>query len=417
MSEQAAPPDLFARKGHAGAEGRPVPAKPSAPDLFTAADSDESRSDREAARKGDSAEEAVAPASLSSINLKRGNGLAVRLADDNAGLASVDAGPSSGELERDGAPPAAQAAQPQGASSAHGPFLALLAVACFALGFWYTISNSNRAEPDSAAVTQAEDGPQSGPPSSERAASGSVVAEFETPLDQQAARQAGDQEVEAQPEPEGSSEPGSLPRFGLIRIEANGEAVIAGRAVPDSELILLDNGEPIGKVKADWAGEWAFIPTTPIAPGDHEFSLVIVTPQGTVAVPGVGKPEKGSSLQPLGTGDAPNVEAKAIPHSTAQETAAEAQSPAGESVGKTALYAVQLSSTTSWKGAEQEWLNLQRSFPELLGDKQLVVHKAELDRRGTWYRVRTGDFAELASARKFCSALRAKRQDCLVIKR
>ena len=78
---------------------------------------------------------------------------------------------------------------------------------------------------------------------------------------------------------------------------------------------------------------------------------------------------------------------------------------------------MQLSSTTSWKGAEQEWLKLQRSFPKLLGDKTLVVHKAELKQRGTWYRVRTGDFEELATARKFCSALRAKRQDCLVIKR
>ena len=138
---------------------------------------------------------------------------------------------------------------------------------------------------------------------------------------------------------------------------------------------------------------------------------MIVTPQGTVAVPGVGKPQKGSALQPLEAGDGPIVKTKA----TTQSTAKQPQPPAGD--GKTAPYAVQLSSTTSWKGAEQEWVKLQRSFPELLGDKELVVHKAELDKRGTWYRVRTGDFAELATARKFCSALRAKRQDCLVIKR
>ncbi len=414
MSEQAAPPDLFARKGHAGAEGsHGLSARRPAPDLFTPADGDDSRSDREAARKGGGAEEAAAPASLSSINLKRGHALAAALADENAGPASVDAGPSSGNLERDAAPPADGAAQPQGASPAHGPFLALLAIACFALGFWYTISSSNRAEPDSTAVMQAEDGAQAEPPSSARAALDPGVADTETP----SVQQAGNREVEALPGIEGSGETDSLPRIDLIRIEPNGEAVIAGRAEPDSQLILLDNGEPMGKVTADRAGEWAFIPATPLVPGEHEFSLVIVTLQGTVAVPGVGIPAEGSSLKPLEPGDAPIVKAKAITHSTSEETAAAAQPAAGGSAGKTAPYAVQLSSTTSWKGAEQEWLKLQRSFPDLLGDKKLVVHKAELDRRGTWYRVRTGNFAELTSARKFCSALRAKRQDCLVIKR
>ncbi len=78
---------------------------------------------------------------------------------------------------------------------------------------------------------------------------------------------------------------------------------------------------------------------------------------------------------------------------------------------------IQLSSTTSRRGAEQEWRKLKRDFPGLLGDKELNVHQAVLKQGGTRYRVRTGSFAEKASARALCSEFRARRQDCLVIER
>ncbi len=405
MSEQPVTQDLFARKGHAGAgDGPDLPAKPPAPDLFAPNGDDPPKDVKSAKAKrlpddGGNADDPAAAASLSSIQLKRGSGLAAALAQDKDwASAPADRVPTQD----------AQGAQPLNSSSVHGPYLALLAIICFAIGIWFTISSSNRADrvnvqADEAAVSAmpADQGDTSDTPSPGN-----------TPVESAAGQQAASSPTGQEADAAGETE--RLPKFDLIRIEPNGEAVIAGRADPETELILLDNGEPIGKVTADLAGEWAFIPATPLAPGDHEFSLVIVTSEGTVAVPGVGKLDKGSSLQPPETGGNPVINAKGVSRPGPEEPSSAGAASAGGAAGS---YSVQLSSTTSWKGAEQEWLKLQRSFPKLLGDKTLVVHKAELKQRGTWYRVRTGDFEELATARKFCSALRAKRQDCLVIKR
>ncbi|CAN0450016.1 unnamed protein product, partial [Ectocarpus fasciculatus] len=49
------------------------------------------------------------------------------------------------------------------------------------------------------------------------------------------------------------------PSFDVIRIEPNGQSIIAGRADPLSEWILLNNGQPIGAVQADINGEWVIL--------------------------------------------------------------------------------------------------------------------------------------------------------------
>jgi hypothetical protein len=290
--------------------------------------------------------------------------------------------------------------------------LSLLAVVGFGAGLWYALSYENTSDLqaipavqiESPAVGSRQAGPNDGsdrPPAEQNDAAAKPAPP---------SADSGDAGIAASTE-------GAAPQpgFDLIRIEPNGEAVIAGRAAPDTELILLDNGQPIGKVTADWAGEWAFIPDAPLGPGDHEFGLVIVTPHGTVAVPALGRPDKGASLVPP--------VANGTPEPTA-ETAALADQPLSAALAAfkgaprgNRSYVVQLSSTTSRHGAEQEWLKLKRNFPGLLGDKDLNVHQAVLERGGTRYRVRTGSFAEKAPARALCSEFRAKRQDCLVIER
>jgi hypothetical protein len=147
---------------------------------------------------------------------------------------------------------------------------------------------------------------------------------------------------------------------------------------------LLDNGQPIGKVAAGWADEWAFIPITPLAPGGDEFSPAIITPQGTLAVLGVGKPDKGSFLAPPELDGNPILKAKAVGGLLPEQSAPDVLVLKAQAAGSTRSYVVQLSSTTSLAGAEPEWLKLLRSFPQLLGDRELDVHLAALDRRGIW---------------------------------
>jgi len=63
-----------------------------------------------------------------------------------------------------------------------------------------------------------------------------------------------------------------LPAFDIVRVEPNGEAVIAGRAAPGATVELLRNGEPHDRVVADQAGQFAMIPPA-LPPGNYDLTL------------------------------------------------------------------------------------------------------------------------------------------------
>lgn len=71
------------------------------------------------------------------------------------------------------------------------------------------------------------------------------------------------------------------PSFDIVRVNPKGEAVIAGRAMPRAEVVILDGSLEIGRVIADNRGEWVFIPDHPLAPGNRELSLRASNPDGT----------------------------------------------------------------------------------------------------------------------------------------
>ncbi|MGB8274568.1 MAG: LysM peptidoglycan-binding domain-containing protein [Alphaproteobacteria bacterium] len=63
------------------------------------------------------------------------------------------------------------------------------------------------------------------------------------------------------------------PSFDVVRISPQGETVVAGRAAPHSEVIILNRGQEIGRVTADDNGEWVWLPDKPFEPGELELSL------------------------------------------------------------------------------------------------------------------------------------------------
>ena len=87
---------------------------------------------------------------------------------------------------------------------------------------------------------------------------------------------------------------------------------------------------------------------------------------------------------------------------------------AAASVGR---YLIQLASVSSSAGAKEEWARLQKVFPDVFGGRELVVEKRAISGRGMFYRVQTGRFRSLEEARSICSALKAKKQGCLPVKR
>lgn len=90
------------------------------------------------------------------------------------------------------------------------------------------------------------------------------------PAAPQAATQAS---AEPRPPTQAAAEQ-ELPRFDVVRVGARGVAVIAGRAAPGAEVVLVEDGREVGRTRADARGEWVILPSEPLRPGTRQFSLL-----------------------------------------------------------------------------------------------------------------------------------------------
>ena len=68
-----------------------------------------------------------------------------------------------------------------------------------------------------------------------------------------------------------------------------------------------------------------------------------------------------------------------------------------------------LSSLSSEAAAIQEWAQLQRKYPQQLGNLKLSVTRADLGARGIFYQVKAGPL-DVTTARSLCTALKARGQ-------
>ena len=74
----------------------------------------------------------------------------------------------------------------------------------------------------------------------------------------------------------------AAPSFDVVRVNPKGEAVVAGRAEPGSDVTLKENGTTIGEAKADAQGQFVILPAKPITPGADELSLASRNQAGAV---------------------------------------------------------------------------------------------------------------------------------------
>lgn len=63
------------------------------------------------------------------------------------------------------------------------------------------------------------------------------------------------------------------PTFDVVRVNPDGNAVMAGRAHPGSDVEILDGDNVFGTVKTDPRGEWVFVPETLLEPGERRLGL------------------------------------------------------------------------------------------------------------------------------------------------
>ncbi len=227
------------------------------------------------------------------------------------------------------------------------------------------------------------------------------------------------------------------PSFDIIRIEPDGQSIIAGRAEPFSEWILLNNGTPIAAVRADANGEWVVLPDASLVPGANAFSLVPKTERGKVAIPApnAAAPQEAPAAPRADDPPAPGAvegavqdsappasdiagvalpKAKPVPRSARGEARVLPDTIQASSGG---AYEVQLASVRQTADAARERDRLASAFPDLLGSLDLRVQEAAVDGAGTFYRVRSGAIADLGLARELCRRLEAGGQGCLVVRR
>jgi nucleoid-associated protein YgaU len=89
----------------------------------------------------------------------------------------------------------------------------------------------------------------------------------------------------APPAPPPASAPAQAPagpEFDVVRVDPQGNAVLAGRAVPGAVVTIMDNGKTLGTVTADPQGAFVLLPGSPLQPGTHDITMSETLPNGTV---------------------------------------------------------------------------------------------------------------------------------------
>lgn len=70
------------------------------------------------------------------------------------------------------------------------------------------------------------------------------------------------------------------PSFDVVRVDARGTAVVAGRGAPGAQIALMAGERAIGSAEVNAAGEWVMIIDEPLPAGSVELSLMMRTEDG-----------------------------------------------------------------------------------------------------------------------------------------
>ncbi|MCR9072853.1 MAG: Ig-like domain-containing protein [Alphaproteobacteria bacterium] len=140
-------------------------------------------------------------------------------------------------------------------------------LAALGLNFWL-VPGDDEAEPPRAEAPAVPTKPQV------PATSGSSTSTYPSVLPEKTASgsEPSAQGTAAAP-PAADTQVPRKPSFDIVRVDPEGNAVIAGRAQPNTEVTILDGDREVGKVTSDERGEWVFLPDHQLGPGQFALTL------------------------------------------------------------------------------------------------------------------------------------------------
>ena len=75
---------------------------------------------------------------------------------------------------------------------------------------------------------------------------------------------------------------------------------------------------------------------------------------------------------------------------------------------------MQVSSQRSKSDAQASFRSLKAKYPEVMGDREPVIRRADLGEKGIYYRAMVGGFATAQEAGQFCESLKAAGGNCYI---
>jgi nucleoid-associated protein YgaU len=168
--------------------------------------------------------------------------------------------------------------------------------------------------------------------------SDTAIAEPETSTPETSTQEAeqttaeAEQQPEAEPEKQAEAAPESIvPTFDILRVEPNGDMVIAGVAARNADVEIVAGSKSLAVTKSNNSGEFVAILDEPLAQGDYEIVLRATQSDGSVATSLetaiVSIPEKGSN-DVLALVEAPGAPSRLITKSEPKEPTQTAEAPA-----------------------------------------------------------------------------------------